>query len=611
MAEKTSSSSKGKERATAPLPHGLSASLPLSGGSSGFSYASSSFTPINPPNGKPEVSANNERSNFTTVPTDSEDTNDELEDTPEVPAIAKSKKKSLLTVRVTYCLGVKLGVSPFPNFERPTLEECHHIHQLLEQEHGQIVIPEVPDMPSTTVAGCGNVPFVLEALIRTVISQNTTMAQANTAIANVVNTFGLIVDGPYSGTIDWNKVRLADPQLLINAIRPAGTQIKKSTHIRSILNEVWKDNLQRRLEIQTWDQEDRFILKREKYHVRSESEQHCAMWMADLSTAILRQKEKEILTLDFLHASTTSDAFERLNKFDGVGVKTAACVLLFCMQRPVFAVDTHVWRLCRWLKWVPTQQVSANNTFAHCDARVPDELKYSLHQLMILHGQTCKRCNAKDISTHNDPTCILEGHLRRHRFKNETERRTSVEIEEYEEDEDDDDIILSSIRKNRMFKKRRASTESTDTVITSKAPKLSLETPLVPGLSADDVDDEEDEPSSCLSAAPFESNSDDHISNDKAYDMFLIVCLAVTNNASRSENGKDDEEDIMDEEDEDVGEAEEDDEDMNEDDEEEEAWPAETDNEADSDYQSHSSSDDSQYGRASNNFNTDLRELYQ
>jgi hypothetical protein len=28
---------------------------------------------------------------------------------------------------------------------------------------------------------------------------------------------------------------------------------------------------------------------------------------------------------------------------------------LFCLQRPCFAVDTHIFRLCRWLGWIPAR----------------------------------------------------------------------------------------------------------------------------------------------------------------------------------------------------------------------------------------------------------------
>src|SRR5947199_10445468 len=80
-------------------------------------------------------------------------------------------------------------------------------------------------------------------------------------------------------------------------------------------------------------------------------------------------------------------------KYPGVGVKTASCVMLFCMRRPSFAVDTHIYRLCKWLGWVPST-ASRDETFSHCEVRIPDRLKYPLHQQLIAHGRTCGRCRA-------------------------------------------------------------------------------------------------------------------------------------------------------------------------------------------------------------------------
>ena len=77
----------------------------------------------------------------------------------------------------------------------------------------------------------------------------------------------------------------------------------------------------------------------------------------------------------------------------GVGVKTAACVVLFCLRKPSFAVDTHVLRMAGWLGWIPAR-TSLSDAFHHLDATVPDPLKYALHQLFIKHGQTCVRCSA-------------------------------------------------------------------------------------------------------------------------------------------------------------------------------------------------------------------------
>jgi endonuclease III len=79
--------------------------------------------------------------------------------------------------------------------------------------------------------------------------------------------------------------------------------------------------------------------------------------------------------------------------FQGVGPKTASCVLLFCLQRESFAVDTHVWRISGLLGWRP-KEASRDDTHAHLDVRIPDEDKYGLHILMVTHGKKCDECRA-------------------------------------------------------------------------------------------------------------------------------------------------------------------------------------------------------------------------
>ena len=586
----------------------------------GYAPPSNSVEIPHQPYSKPEVPRSNAKSDFTIGPPVSADTNNEW----NTLTIKQGKEKSRPFPTIKVLAGIRLGVTPFPNFERPTREECYRVKQLLEQEHGHIVVPEMPDMPSATIAGCGNVPFVLEALIRTVISQNTTMAQANTAIVNVVQKFGLLNEGPCAGSIDWNKVRLSHPQLLIDAIRPAGTQIKKSKHIRSILQDVWKENKEQRLKLESWDSKDKLMVKVEKVHKSSMVEFQNASMMTNVGVNAL-SNWPETLTLEYLHESTTAEAFERLNQFDGVGVKTAACVLLFCMQKPVFAVDTHVWRFCRWLGWVPTLKVSANNTFAHCDVRVPDELKYALHQLMILHGQTCKRCNARKICTPNDPRCVLEHLLSRHRSRDGVEKRANVEIEEFEEDDEEEVQFMGSTIQNVMPKKRKVSNTNNDTAIIPKYPKLLPERPWPQTYPRTTKDNEEDEASRRLPAAPFASNTDEHDNNDIGYENIPHVFDPITNKANRGGNEDKQDEDMDEEEgqqdDSDVGDermqqdegeaAEEEQEDETDEHLEENRWPIETDNEADSDFESDGSSsdDDEEYGRASRKFNTDPHEL--
>lgn len=82
-----------------------------------------------------------------------------------------------------------------------------------------------------------------------------------------------------------------------------------------------------------------------------------------------------------------------LSRFPGVGPKTVACVLMFCLQRAEFPVDTHVWRISRKLGWVP-KNADRNTTYTHMNATVPKHLKYDLHVLLINHGKSCRDCAA-------------------------------------------------------------------------------------------------------------------------------------------------------------------------------------------------------------------------
>lgn len=48
------------------------------------------------------------------------------------------------------------------------------------------------------------------------------------------------------------------------------------------------------------------------------------------------------LSLDYLREMSDVEAMNELVSFDGVGPKTASCVLLFNLNRESFAVDTYV-----------------------------------------------------------------------------------------------------------------------------------------------------------------------------------------------------------------------------------------------------------------------------
>lgn len=89
--------------------------------------------------------------------------------------------------------------------------------------------------------------------------------------------------------------------------------------------------------------------------------------------------------MDYLYDYDTESVKTDLARFKGLGPKTISCVLMFCLQRAEFPVDTHVWKIAKALKWLPgsADRVDAYN---HLNRRVPDDCKYDLHVLLVDYG---------------------------------------------------------------------------------------------------------------------------------------------------------------------------------------------------------------------------------
>jgi endonuclease III len=291
--------------------------------------------------------------------------------------------------------GLTPGHTPYPNYPHPTAEECQEVTRLLEKVHGKVQAPKTIPMPSLEVSGCGEVPSVLDALIRTRLSAATSCANSSRAFAGLVARFGVLKTGIGKGSVDWNAVRLADTKDVFEAIKSGGLADVKSKDIKKILQMVWEENQERRAALESSDKE-----------AVGEATEPDAEKKDEMEKA-----ENDVVSLDHLHLLSNDDAFTHLTRYPGIGPKTASCVLLFCLQRPSFAVDTHVFRLCKWLGWVPSPGdplglppdakqnatfagPTRNSTYAHCEVRVPDDLKYPLHQLLIRHGKGCPRCRA-------------------------------------------------------------------------------------------------------------------------------------------------------------------------------------------------------------------------
>ncbi len=110
------------------------------------------------------------------------------------------------------------------------------------------------------------------------------------------------------------------------------------------------------------------------------------------------RKERGNCSLQFLRKLPHEEGRRYLESFQGVGPKTAACVLLFSFNMPVFPVDTHILRVTKRLGLIDAK-VTADMAHKILQKTVPAELHYPFHLLLIEHGRrTCKarrpRCRA-------------------------------------------------------------------------------------------------------------------------------------------------------------------------------------------------------------------------
>jgi endonuclease III len=131
--------------------------------------------------------------------------------------------------------------------------------------------------------------------------------------------------------------------------------------------------------------------------------------------AVMRQitQERGNLDLNFLRNLPVDEAAAWLNRFEGVGPKTTACVLLFSCQLPLLPVDVHVHRTSIRLGLIG-KKVSANAAHNLLQALLPQDARsiYNFHKALLRHGQRicvferprCKQCNLTDLCDYYQST---------------------------------------------------------------------------------------------------------------------------------------------------------------------------------------------------------------
>ena len=106
-------------------------------------------------------------------------------------------------------------------------------------------------------------------------------------------------------------------------------------------------------------------------------------------------RERGDLDLSFLSSLPPSQACAWLEKFSGVGPKTARCVLLFSLSRPVLPVDTHVFRISKRLGFL-APDIPFSKASEALEEIVPEEDMGDFHVLLVRHGrEICKARNPR------------------------------------------------------------------------------------------------------------------------------------------------------------------------------------------------------------------------
>ena len=139
------------------------------------------------------------------------------------PGGQRTKKLKLLETHAT--------TSPFPEHTRPTSKEAFEVHHLLVATHPDLYSSprRDPSIANDAAGTCGNVPNVLESLIGTILSQNTSSKNSTTAKRGLDAAFG---------RNNFEAIAKAQTEDVVEAIRSGGLANKKARVIQNILREV-------------------------------------------------------------------------------------------------------------------------------------------------------------------------------------------------------------------------------------------------------------------------------------------------------------------------------------------------------------------------------------
>ena len=205
----------------------------------------------------------------------------------------------------------------------------HGNKQLKLQQKTKIISDTLEDLLG--IPNWDGTEDVLECLILTILSQNTTDVSRDKGYAQLREKFPT-----------WEDVLNADADAVEETVKIVGLGKQKTETIKNFLS-----------------------------------------WL---------KAEYNDLSLEFIHDMNTEDALEFLIQHKGIGIKTASVTLSFACGRDVFPVDTHILRISKRLGLIP-QNCSAEKAHLELPTLIPKGKTYPFHMNLIYFGRQI--CNAR------------------------------------------------------------------------------------------------------------------------------------------------------------------------------------------------------------------------
>ncbi|KAL7478956.1 hypothetical protein ACHAW6_004708 [Cyclotella cf. meneghiniana] len=231
---------------------------------------------------------------------------------------------------------------------RPTADECYYVTNALSRLHPHVVHEnnkrrqalllskkQLDQQPKNKKRKQSTDTPVTDAIIGTMLSQNTTDANCHKAFATLKKDF----------PGGWQDVaNTPDITLVEKSIKVAGLAKTRAQRIQGMLRSI--------------------------------------------------QQERGLANFEYLqHYDSNEDIVKELSRFKGMGPKTISCVLLFALGRSDFPVDTHVLRITQQMGWVDASS-SREGAYEHFKNRIPADCMMDLHCLLVEHGKVCFECAA-------------------------------------------------------------------------------------------------------------------------------------------------------------------------------------------------------------------------